>query len=153
MNTINLVKKIRYEIINMSYRSKAPHLASSLSCADIITVLYEKILKINKKNMNISDKFILSKGHAVTSLYAILSYKKYFNKKKLMNYAKAGSLLEEHPNPKINGVEAPTGFYNQRFTNWMCGMALAAKKIKKYKFRTFVLLGDGECNEGSIKKN
>ena len=57
--------------------------------------------------MNISDKFILSKGHAATSLYAILSYKKYFNKK-LMNYAKAGSLLEEHPNPN-KGVEAPTG--------------------------------------------
>ena len=50
MNTINLVKKIRFEIINMSYRSKAPHLASSLSCTDIVTVLYEKILKINKKN-------------------------------------------------------------------------------------------------------
>ena len=148
MNTINLVKKIRYEIINMSYRSKAPHLASSLSCADIITVLYEKILKINKKNMNISDKFILSKGHAATSLYAILSYKKYFNKKKLMDYAKAGSLLEEHPNPKINGVEAPTGSLGHGLPIG-CGMALAAK-IKKYKFRTFVLLGDGECNEGSI---
>ena len=138
MNTINLVKKIRYEIINMSYRSKAPHLASSLSCADIITVLYEKILKINKKNMNISDKFILSKGHAATSLYAILSYKKYFNKKKLMNYAKAGSLLEEHPNPKINGVEAPTGSLGHGLPIG-CGMALAAKIKKQFPERQIVI--------------
>ena len=148
MNTINLARKIRFEIINMSYRSKAPHLASSLSCTDIVTVLYEKILKINKKNRLNTDKFILSKGHAATSLYAILSYKKYFNKKELLNYAKKGSLLEEHPNPKINGVEAPTGSLGHGLPIG-CGIALAAK-IKKYKFRTFVLLGDGECNEGSV---
>ena len=148
MDTINLVKKIRFEIIKMSHRSKAPHLASSLSCADIITVLYEKILIINKKKRDFSDKFILSKGHAATSLYAILSYKKYFNKKKLLNYAKKGSLLEEHPNPKVNGVEAPTGSLGHGLPIG-CGIALAAK-IKKNRFRTFVLLGDGECNEGSI---
>ena len=117
----------------MSYRSKAPHLASSLSCADIITVLYEKILIINKKKRDFSDKFILSKGHAATSLYAVLSYKKYFNKKKLLNYAKRGSLLEEHPNPKVNGVEAPTGSLGHGLPIG-CGIALAAK-IKKKKFR------------------
>ena len=148
MNTKNLAKKIRFEIIKMSYRSKAPHLASSLSCADIVTVLYEKILRINKRKKLISDKFILSKGHAATCLYAILSHKKYFDKKKLQNYAKKGSLLEEHPNPKINGVEAPTGSLGHGLPIG-CGMALGAK-IKKYKFRTFVLLGDGECNEGSV---
>ena len=148
MTTKNLAKKIRFEIIKMSYRSKAPHLASSLSCADIITVLYEKILRINKRKKLSSDKFILSKGHAATSLYAVLSHKKYFNKKKLQNYAMKGSLLEEHPNPKINGVEAPTGSLGHGLPIG-CGIALGAK-IKKFQFRTFVLLGDGECNEGSV---
>ena len=75
MDTKLLAKKIRFEIICMSNRSRAPHLASSLSCADIISVLYEKILKTSKTNKKFSDKFILSKGHAATSLYTILSHK------------------------------------------------------------------------------
>jgi transketolase len=148
MDTKLLAKKIRFEIICMSHRSKASHLASSLSCADIITVLYEKILKNSKTNKKFSDKFILSKGHAATSLYTILSHKKVIKKKDLYTYAKKNSLLEEHPNPKLSGVEAPTGSLGHGLSIG-CGMALAGK-ILKSKLRTFVLLGDGECNEGSV---
>ena len=149
MNTIKLAAKLRYTAIQMSHRSKAAHLASSLSCMDILTVLYDKILKINpKKKDNKRDRFILSKGHAAGALYATLAHRGFFNKKKLYSYAAKDSLLEEHPNPKLNGIEAPTGSLGHGLPI-ACGMALSAK-ILNLNFKTFVLLGDGECNEGTV---
>ena len=149
MNTIKLAAKLRYTAVKMSFHSKAAHLASSLSCIDILTVLYEKILKINPKKKDYKrDRFILSKGHAAGALYATLAYKGFFDKKKLNTYGKRNSFLEEHPNPKLNGVEAPTGSLGHGLPI-ACGMALSAK-ILKLNFRTFVLLGDGECNEGTV---
>ena len=83
MDTTKLAAQLRYTAVQMSHRSKAAHLASSLSCIDILTVLYEKILKINpKKKNNKRDRFILSKGHAAAALYATLAHKGFFNKKK-----------------------------------------------------------------------
>jgi len=149
MNTIKLAAKLRYTAVQMSHRSKAAHLASSLSCIDILTVLYEKILKINPRKKDYKrDRFILSKGHAAGALYTILAHKGFFNKNKLYSYGSKDSLLEEHPNPKLNGVEAPTGSLGHGLPV-ACGMALSAK-ILKLNFRTFVLLGDGECDEGTV---
>ena len=149
LNTIKLASQLRYRAVQMSFNSKAAHLASSLSCIDIITILYEKILKINpkKKDFN-SDRFILSKGHAAGALYVTLAHKGFFNKNKLNYYGKRGSLLEEHPNPKLNGIETPTGSLGHGLPI-ACGMALSAK-IRKLNFKTFVLIGDGECNEGTV---
>ena len=127
MNTIKTAAHLRYTAIQMSHRSKAAHLASSLSCIDILTVLYEKILKINpRKRDQKRDRFILSKGHAAGALYATLAHKGFFNKNKLLTYATKGSLLEEHPNPKLNGIEAPTGSLGHGLPI-ACGMALSAK--------------------------
>ena len=149
MNTIKLAAKLRYTAVQMSHRSKAAHLASSLSCIYILTILYEKILKINPKTKSRKrDRFILSKGHAAGALYSILAHKGFFNKRELLSYGSTGSLLEEHPNPKLNGIEAPTGSLGHGLPI-ACGMALSAK-ILKLNFRTFVLLGDGECNEGTV---
>jgi transketolase len=149
MNTIKLAAKLRYTVVKMSYRAQAAHLASSLSCIDILTVLYEKILKINPKKKDYKrDRFILSKGHAAGALYATLAHRGFFNKNKLYSYGTENSLLEEHPNPKLNGVEAPTGSLGHGLPIG-CGMALSAK-ILKLNFRTFILLGDGECNEGTV---
>lgn len=149
MNTIKLASQLRYRAVQMSFHSKAAHLASSLSCIDILTILYEKILKINPKKRDYKrDRFILSKGHAAAALYATLAHKGFFNKKKLYSYGSKDSLLEEHPNPKLNGIEAPTGSLGHGLPVG-CGMALSAK-ILKLNFRTFVLLGDGECNEGTV---
>ncbi len=149
MNTIKLAAKLRYTVVQMSHRSKAAHLASSLSCIDILIILYEKILKINPKKRNYKrDRFILSKGHAAGALYATLAHRGFFNKKKLCFYRKKNSLLEEHPNPMLNGIEAPTGSLGHGLPI-ACGIALSAK-ILKLNYRTFVLLGDGECNEGSV---
>ena len=134
----------------MSNRAKAPHLASSLSCIDIIITLYEKVLHIfPKQPKKLSrDKFILSKGHAATALYVTLAYKGFFPKKNLLDYTKKNSLLEEHPNPSIKGVEMATGSLGHGLPVG-CGLALSGK-IKKLKYKTVVLLGDGECNEGTI---
>ena len=149
MNTIKLASQLRYKAVQMSFHSKAAHLASSLSCIDILAILYEKILKINPKKKDYKrDRFILSKGHAAGALYATLAHKGFFNKNRLKTYGSKDSLLEEHPNPKLNGVEAPTGSLGHGLPV-ACGMALSAK-ILKMNFRTFVLLGDGECNEGTV---
>ena len=109
-----------------------------------------KILKMDSNSPESSDrdKFILSKGHAATALYAILAHKKIIDRKDLLNYGKKGSLLEEHPSPKQKGVEAATGSlgHGLPIAN---GLALA-NKIKGKKFKVFVLMSDGECNEGSV---
>ena len=150
MKLKDIASSLRLDIIKMSNRAKAPHLASSLSCIDIIITLYEKVLHIfPKQPKKLSrDKFILSKGHAATALYVTLAYKGFFPKKNLLDYTKKNSLLEEHPNPSIKGVEMATGSLGHGLPVG-CGLALSGK-IKKLKYKTVVLLGDGECNEGTI---
>ena len=150
MNNKKLSNKLRLQILKMSNKTGAPHVASALSCLDIVTVLYNSILKTfpkNPKNSN-RDRFILSKGHAATAQYVNLAYKGFFSKKKLESYTLKNSYLEEHPNPSINGVEAATGSLGHGLPIG-CGIALAGK-IKKKKYKTVILLGDGECNEGTI---
>ena len=149
MKLKKLSNKLRFSIIKMSKETKSPHLASSLSCIDIIATLYNSILKINKKNINsnLRDRFILSKGHAAAALYVALEYKNIITKTELKSYTKKGSLLEEHPSPKLAGVEAATGSLGHGLSIG-CGIALSSKISKK--FMTYVLMSDGECNEGSV---
>lgn len=150
MKLSKLSNNLRFMLIKMSYKTKSPHLASSLSCIDIVGTLYQSVLKINKNNLKSScrNRFILSKGHAATSLYVALEYKKIISRKELNSYTKKGSLLEEHPSPKLSGVEAATGSLGHGLSIG-CGLALSSKIIKK-KFMTYVLISDGECNEGSV---
>ena len=150
MNLRKLSNNLRFLLIKISNKTKTPHLASSLSCIDIVTTLYHSVLKINKKNLKSSERnrFILSKGHAATSLYVALKYKNIITKKELNSYSKQGSLLEEHPSPKMPGVEAATGSLGHGLPI-ACGIALFSKITKK-NFMTYVLMSDGECNEGSV---
>ena len=150
MDLKKLSNNLRFSIIKMSNEAKTPHLASSLSCIDIVATLYQSVLKVNKKNFKSSlrNRFILSKGHAAAALYVALEYKKIISKKDLNSYAKKGSLLEEHPSPKLLGVEAATGSLGHGLSI-ACGIALSSK-INKQKFMTYVLMSDGECNEGSV---
>ena len=150
MDLEKLSKKLRLKVIEMSFETKAPHLASSLSCIDIIAALYENVLnvKAKKPKWELRDRFILSKGHAASALYAILHHKKFISDKELKSYTKKKSLLEEHPTPKLQGVEAATGSLGHGLPIG-CGISLSAK-IKNKKFMTYVLMSDGECNEGSI---
>jgi transketolase len=150
INSIQLAAQLRAKAVEMSHAADAAHLASSLSCIDIIAVLYQSVLNLDPLNpkWDDRDRFILSKGHAATALYAALAYKGYLTEDDLKTYGKAGSLLEEHPSPKLPGVEAATGSLGHGLPCG-CGLALAGR-IKRQKYRTFVLMSDGECNEGSV---
>ncbi len=151
---INLIKensnKLRKIVILLSYRKKTAHLGSALSCIDILSILYFKYLKINKNNFNSKKRnyFILSKGHAASALYACLYLKKIITKKQLLSYSDKDSIIEEHPNIKIPGVECSTGSLGHGLP-FGCGLALN-KSIYNKKNKVFVLLSDGECNEGSV---
>ncbi|MBV5302737.1 MAG: transketolase [Chlorobium sp.] len=149
-NSIQLAAQFRAKVVEMSHAAGAAHLASSLSCIDIVAVLYHSVLNLDplKPKWEDRDRFILSKGHAATALYAALAYKGFLTEKDLLSYGHAGSLLEEHPSPKLQGVEAATGSLGHGLPCG-CGIALAGQ-IKGHQYRTFVLMSDGECNEGSV---
>lgn len=150
MNSIQLSAQFRARVVEMSHAAKAAHLASSLSCIDLVAVLYHSVLRLDLDNSKWKDRdrFILSKGHAATALYVALAYKGFLTEDDLKTYGKAGSLLEEHPSPKLLGVEAATGSLGHGLPVG-CGMALAGR-IKGKSYRSFVLMSDGECNEGSV---
>ncbi len=145
-----IAKKVRKDILDMIYRTNGPHIGCSFSMVDILTVLYFKILNIYPKNPGNPerDRFILSKGHAVPALYAVLSKRGFIDKKILDEFAKDGSMLEQHPTRNIKfGIEATSGSVGHGLSIG-AGMALAGKYDKK-KYRVFVLVGDGELDEGS----
>ncbi len=126
------------------------HVGSALSLIEILRVLYDKILKYDPKKpkKNDRDRLILSKGHGCLALYSILADKKFFNLNSLKNTGKFYSNLGGHPEPKVKGVEVSTGSLGHGLPIGV-GMALAGK-IKRSKYKVFVILGDGEINEGAI---
>ncbi len=153
LNSLNLLsKKLRINIIKSSHKAKIPHLGSCLSCADILSYLYENEIRINPNDpfSPNRDRLILSKGHAAPALFQILALKNLINKDTISKIGSNGSYLHEHP-PKpgtIPGIEAATGSLGHGLPIAL-GMAKAAK-IQKKSFKIFVIVGDGECNEGSI---
>jgi transketolase len=150
VESVELASRFRSRVVEMSHAANAAHLASSLSCIDLVTVLYHSVLRLDLKNPQWEDRdrFILSKGHAATALYVALSYKGFLSEDDLNSYGKAGSLLEEHPSPKLPGVEAATGSLGHGLPIG-CGLALGGR-IKGQRYKTYVLMSDGECNEGSV---
>ena len=148
----NLAKEIRRLILKIAYTSQTHHLGSALSIVDLLTVLYFRTLKINpKKEKNPQrDRFILSKGHACLAWYVTLAKRGFFSEKKLLkNYSLDGGALGLHPDKdSMPGIEVTTGSLGHGLSVG-AGLALAAK-LNKSSYRTFVIIGDGECNEGSI---
>lgn len=144
--SINL-RKLIVECLKHEQRG---HVGSSLSLVEIIRVLYDKILKFSNKKPSLDkrDRFILSKGHGCLALYALLYDKKFITFDQLVSVGKFDSILGGHPEHFIPGVEFSTGALGHGFSV-ACGMALAAK-IKNKKHKIFVLMGDGEINEGSV---
>jgi transketolase len=143
--------KIRKHIIEMLYRAKSGHPGGSLSAVDALTALYFAHMKHNPKKPEDPnrDRFILSKGHAAPALYAALAESGYFNLKELEGLRQAECMLQGHPVCKyIPGVEASTGSlgHGLSFAN---GVALAGKLDKK-DYKVYVMLGDGETDEGQI---
>jgi transketolase len=143
--------QLRGKVIEMSHAAQAAHLASSLSCCDIVTAAYWNVLNIDPKKPKdeLRDRFILSKGHAATALYAALAFKSFFPIAELDTYCKNGGKLAEHPPANLlPGVEAATGSLGHGLPIG-CGMALSGR-IKGQAFRVYALLSDGENNEGSV---
>jgi len=143
--------EIRKDILKLAYISKSSHIGSSLSIVDLLTVLYFKVLNIDPNNPKDKerDRFILSKGHAAMVLYATLCKRGFFPQSVLETYTKDGSSLCCHPIINcVPGVEVSTGSLGHGLAIG-CGMTLAAKKDKK-GYKTFVILGCGECDEGSV---
>ncbi len=145
-----LSKKIRIHSLNMANKGGSSHIASVFSIADIIAVLYENILKFDprKPNMKNRDRFILSKGHAGAGVYAVLAEKNFFSVNELLNHYQNGSNFSGHISHKnIPGVEISTGSLGHGLPISV-GMALAAK-LNKLDHYIYVLISDGECDEGS----
>lgn len=150
MDTLQLAKKIRRHALEMTSRGGSSHIASIFSMADIIAVLYGAILKVDPKNPKWADRdrFILSKGHAGAGIYAVLAEKGFFPVEKLLTHYQDGSDLSGHVSHKgIPGVELSTGSLGHGLSVG-CGMAYGAK-IEGKSHRVFVVLSDGECDEGS----
>ncbi len=144
-------KVIRRHIIRMLGEAGSGHPGGSLSAADIVTALYfhEMRLKPEEPHWPDRDRFVLSKGHAVPVLYAALAERGYFPVEELMTLRKLGSRLQGHPDmKKLPGVEMSTGSLGQGLAA-ANGMALAARLDKK-DYRVYVLLGDGELQEGMV---
>ena len=127
------------------------HLGGGLSCVDILTVLYGEIMNCREKDLPFDqkDKFILSKGHGVLGLYTALVEFEIFPKELLETFQRDGSDLIAHPvlNEKL-GLESSSGSLGQGIS-MAVGLALSAKK-KNYSYKTYVICGNGECNEGSV---
>ncbi len=144
--------EVRARLVQMSHDAKAGHLGSQLSCVDILVALYfGGVLRIDPANPTDPDRdrFILSKGHAIAAQYVCLAMRGFFPVEELSTYGKAGSRLPEQPAPNcVPGLECATGSLGHGL-GIGCGLALAAK-IQKRPYRVFVVLGDGECNEGSV---
>jgi transketolase len=147
---IDLSKKIKLLLLNIIYLAKAAHIGSSLSFIDILVVLYGKIMNINPSNTMHPerDKLIISKGHAAAGYYSTLAVFGFISEEELKTYCEDGTLLGGHVTKHgINGVELSTGSLGHGLPVG-CGFAIADKYHNR-KSRTFVILSDGECDEGS----
>ena len=144
-------KAVRVNIIEAVAAAKSGHPGGSLSVADILTVLYFDKMNINPEEpkMESRDRLILSKGHVAPALYSVLAERGYFQKENLKTLRKFGAMLQGHPDMKSTpGVDMSTGSLGQGLSA-ANGMALAAKLDNK-NHKVYVILGDGEVQEGQI---
>jgi transketolase len=142
---------IRCDIIEMICTAGAGHPGGSLSATDVVTALYFRLMRIDPTNPGWPDRdrFILSKGHACPVWYAALAERGYFDKKHLATLRRLGSILQGHPDMhKTPGVDMTVGSLGHGFSVGL-GMALAGK-LRKKDYHVWVVVGDGESQEGSI---
>jgi transketolase len=145
-----LAQKVRRHVIEMTHCGNSSHVASALSIIDVVAVLYGKVMRYDVKNpKNLDrDRFILSKGHAGATIYATLAEVGFFPKERLKEHCQNGSYLSGHVSHKeIPGVELSTGALGHGLP---VGAGIAyAGKLKQAAYKVYVILSDGECDEGS----
>lgn len=147
----NIARETRLNCLEMQHLAHKGHLGGAFSVTDILVAIYcSDIVDISPKKTNDPgrDRVIFSKGHACLSLYAVLADRGFFPKKELEKYGQNNTFLGGHPDHFIPGVEVSSGSLGHGL-GIGSGMALAAK-LNNQKYLTYVILGDGECNEGSI---
>lgn len=143
-------KQVRRLIIQMLAQAGSGHPGGSLSAADLITALYFSVLRYDPKRPDWPqrDRFHMSKGHCCPLWYAVLAEAGYFSKEELLTLRQLGSILQGHPDRRTPGVDVASGSLGQGLSVAL-GMCLAGK-IDKEDYRVYVLLGDGEIQEGNI---
>jgi len=144
-----LATRIRAHALKMTHRARSSHIGGSLSIADLLAVLYGRVLRVepSRPDWPDRDRLIVSKGHAAAAVYAALAERGFFPTDWLDTYYLDGSHLAGHITRGVPGVEVSTGSLGHGLSIG-CGMALAGNR-DKMPYRVFVLLSDGECDEGS----
>jgi len=147
----DLAHKLRIHSVKMTSASKSGHPTSCSSMAEIMSVLFYRVMRYSVKEPKhpSNDRFILSKGHAAPILYAAWAEAGLFPVSDLMSLRKIDSDLEGHPTPRLNFIDVATGSLGQGLSV-ACGMAYAGKHFDKASYRTYCLMGDGESMEGNI---
>ena len=150
MTSKNLAWLIRRHDVEMTHVSGGSHIGAVMSVADIMGVLYADVLRYraDEPKWDGRDRIVMSKGHAGAALYAALAECGFFPVEELLTYYQNGSRLSGHISHKVPGVDLSTGSLGHGL-GVAVGMAVAAKQDKK-THRVFAILGDGECNEGSV---
>jgi len=146
-----VINKMKRAIVTAATNARDGHIASAFSILDILWVLYDRVLQIDPSDPDKfdRDRFILSKGHGALGQYAVLSEKGFFPKSVLEAFGGFDSPLGGHPDRnKVPGVEASTGSLGHGFP-MAVGVAMALK-IQQRPYRVYTLIGDGECNEGTV---
>jgi transketolase len=148
--SVELARRIRLDVVRMVHRANASHVGTCFSMSDLLAVLYSGVLRVDPERPEWPrrDRLILSKGHGCAGLYAVLAETGFFPREWLEDYCQNGSRLAGHASHHgVPGVEVSTGSLGHGLSLG-CGMALAARRDER-DFRTFVILSDGECDEGS----
>lgn len=140
-------QEIRKIILEQSKRANVGHIGSALSVVDIITALYDGVLRINNYDDPDRDRFVLSKGHAALALYAAIFLKGWITEADLNTFCEDNSLLGMHPERKLRGIDFSSGSLGMGL--FMGAGAALAARLQKSMRRTFALISDAECNEGS----
>ena len=151
VDSIKLAQSIRKSMLIMTNRGKSSHIASGLSIADILAVLYSRILRYDSDNPDWvkRDKFVLSKGHAGAAVYACLAEIGFIDPDELLSHTANGSKLSGHVSSiGVDGIEFSTGSLGHGLSVG-CGFALSSR-LGLIENKTVVLMGDGECAEGAI---
>jgi len=144
-------RRVRATLVEMSHRARSPHLGSSLSCVDVLVAAYFAAVSVDPATPDdpARDRFLLSKGHAAPALYAVLAERGFFPRALLQEFGRDGAALAEQPAPAcVPGLEAATGSLGHGLSLGI-GMALAGR-IHGLDHRVFVVVSDGECNEGQV---
>jgi transketolase len=141
---------MRQAIVDMAACAKRGHIPSALSTVEILVTLYDHVLRIDPRHPKDPnrDRFILSKGHGCMALYALLADKGFFPASWCKAFCRFDGMLGGHPEERVPGVEASTGSLGHGLSIGI-GMALSGR-MRQAPYRVFVLLGDGECTEGSV---